>query len=38
LILKKPEKEFGFMAKIDLNEGLGRTVDWYREKGRLTVE
>jgi nucleoside-diphosphate-sugar epimerase len=29
--------EFGFKAKIDLNEGLKRTVDWYRKKGRVTI-
>jgi len=23
------EKEFGFRAKIDLREGLKRTIDWY---------
>ncbi len=25
----KAEKEFGFKAKIDFEEGLRRTIDWY---------
>ena len=33
----KAEKEFGFKAKVDLNEGLRRTVDWYRKKERVAV-
>ena len=34
----KAEREFGFKAKIDLNEGLRRTIDWYWEKGRGIVD
>jgi GDP-L-fucose synthase len=33
----KAEREFGFKAKVDLNEGLRSTVDWYRRKGRVTI-
>lgn len=33
----KAKREFGFMARIDLDEGLRRTVNWYHEEGRLTV-
>ena len=25
----KAEREFGFKAKVDLREGLKRTIDWY---------
>ena len=28
----KAEKYFGFKAKMDLEEGLRKTIDWYREK------
>jgi len=28
---KKAEKEFGFKAKMDFEEGLKRTIKWYRE-------
>ena len=28
----KAEKYFGFKAKMDLEEGLRNTIDWYREK------
>jgi GDP-L-fucose synthase len=26
----KAEKEFGFKAKTDFEEGLKRTIDWYQ--------
>jgi len=26
------EKEFGFKAKTTLEEGLKKTINWYREK------
>ena len=25
----RAEKEFGFKAKVDLEKGLRRTIDWY---------
>ena len=28
----KAEREFGFKAKVNLEEGLRRTIDWYKEK------
>jgi len=34
----KAEREFGFKAKTDLNEGLKRTIDWYRKEGKGKVE
>lgn len=35
LDVSKAEKEFGFKAKVGLEEGLRRTMDWYkRERGR----
>jgi GDP-L-fucose synthase len=34
----KAETEFGFKAKVDLNEGLKRTIDWYRKEGKGYVE
>ena len=27
----RAEREFGFKAKIDFEEGLKRTIEWYRE-------
>lgn len=33
----KAEREFGFKVKIDLNEGLRRTIDWYWKKVRGIV-
>jgi nucleoside-diphosphate-sugar epimerase len=30
--VKKAEKLLGFKATVDLEEGLKRTIDWYREK------
>jgi GDP-L-fucose synthase len=35
---RKAEIEFGFKAKIDLAEGLRRTIDWYRKEGKGKVE
>lgn len=29
----KAEKEFGFKAKTSFQEGLKKTIDWYRKKG-----
>jgi len=28
----KAEKEFGFKAKIPFEEGLKRTIEWYKEE------
>jgi UDP-glucuronate decarboxylase len=33
--IEKAAKLLGFRPKIDLNEGLKRTIDWYREQVRL---
>ena len=30
--VKKAEQRLGFRAKVDLDVGLGRTLDWYRQK------
>ena len=30
--VKKAEQRLGFRAKIDLDVGLARTLDWYRQK------
>ena len=30
----RAEKEFGFRARVDLETGLRRTIDWYRERCR----
>jgi len=31
LDVSKAEKEFGFRAKVGLEEGLSRTIEWYQE-------
>jgi len=31
LDVSRAEKEFGFKAKTDFEEGLGKTIQWYRE-------
>ena len=31
----KAEREFGFRARIGFEEGLRRTITWYREKYKL---
>ena len=31
----KAQQELGYVPKIPLREGLGRLLEWYREKGRL---
>lgn len=31
LDVSKAEKEFGFKAKTDFKEGLGKTIQWYQE-------
>lgn len=31
LDISRAEKEFGFKAKVSFEEGLKRTIDWYRE-------
>jgi GDP-L-fucose synthase len=31
---RKAEKEFGFKAKVSFEEGLKKTIDWYRESRR----
>jgi nucleoside-diphosphate-sugar epimerase len=30
--VKKAEERLGFRAKVDLEDGLARTIDWYRQK------
>jgi nucleoside-diphosphate-sugar epimerase len=30
--VKKAEQRLGYRAKVDLDVGLGRTLDWYRQK------
>jgi GDP-L-fucose synthase len=30
LDVSKAEKEFGFRAKVSLEEGLRRTIEWYQ--------
>jgi GDP-L-fucose synthase len=30
LDVSKAEKEFGFKAKVNLREGLKRTIEWYK--------
>lgn len=32
LDVTKAKKEFGFSAKINLNKGLRKTIDWYKKK------
>jgi len=31
----KAEKEFGFRTQTDFREGLKRTIDWYKDQGRV---
>jgi GDP-L-fucose synthase len=31
LDISRAKKEFGFEARVTLEEGLRRTVEWYRE-------
>ncbi len=33
LDVSRAEKEFGFRASVSLDEGLRRTVEWYRQQG-----
>ena len=33
--VKKAERLLGFRAKVDLEDGLLRTLDWYRQKMKL---
>ena len=33
----RAEQEFGFEAKIDFEEGLKRTIEWYRENTNLNI-
>lgn len=35
LDVSRAEKEFGFRAKMDFEEGLRRTVEWYRQRIRV---
>ena len=30
--VRKAEKLLGFRAEVDLEDGLARTIEWYREK------
>ncbi|MGH7166669.1 MAG: GDP-L-fucose synthase family protein [Nitrospiraceae bacterium] len=34
LDVSRAEKEFGFRASVTLDEGLRRTIEWYREQGK----
>ena len=36
--VRKAEKLLGFRAQVDLEDGLLRTIEWYREKLRLTSQ
>jgi len=31
LDISRAEQEFGFQAKIDFEEGLKRTIEWYKK-------
>jgi GDP-L-fucose synthase len=31
LVVNRAKEEFGFQAKVDIIEGLERTIDWYLE-------
>ena len=33
--IQKAAELLGFRPRVDLNEGLNRTIDWYREQARL---
>jgi nucleoside-diphosphate-sugar epimerase len=33
--ISKAVKELGYNPKVGLNEGVRRTVEWYKEKGIL---
>ena len=33
--IQKAAELLGFRPKVDLNEGLARTIEWYREQMRL---
>lgn len=33
--ISKAKKDFGYQPKVGLEEGLGRTADWYRERGMI---
>ncbi|MGD8861299.1 MAG: NAD-dependent epimerase/dehydratase family protein [Myxococcales bacterium] len=35
--VKKAERKLGFRAQVDLDVGLARTLDWYREKGKAAA-
>lgn len=34
LDVRRAKERFGFEARVDLEEGLGRTIAWWREEGR----
>jgi nucleoside-diphosphate-sugar epimerase len=36
--LSRTEKHLGYKPKVDFEEGLRRTVDWYRDQGETTSE
>lgn len=36
LDIKRAEKEFGFKAKVGLEEGLKRTIKWYRQTRQMS--
>lgn len=33
--IEKAKKEFGYIPKINLKNGIKKTIDWYKEKGYL---
>ena len=35
LDISRAKKEFGFKARISLNEGLRRTINWYKKQKHL---
>ena len=37
LDVSRAEKEFGFKAKTDFEEGLKKTIDWYMNPNKKTV-
>ena len=36
--VRKAEKLLGFRPKVELEEGLRRTIDWYRKKGECAAK
>lgn len=34
LVTSQAERKYGFKAKMDFEEGLKRTIEWYKERER----